>query len=108
MPVLENVHQWTILGSTGTQKAYNLKGNAASITLTYETSSGCTAAIELQHRLGSSAGPYAVIDASTSMSSAALVSRTISGPLEWIRPRLAAITAGGSTQVVTVRLVGRS
>ncbi len=107
MPVLENDIKWIFAGSTAVKKAVNLKGNAANISVVYETSSGCTASLAFLHRMGSSAGTYQAIDPSTAMSSRAVLLKQFTGPLEWVKPQLVAITAG-ATNVVTVYLKGRS
>ena len=103
MPILENAHQWTIT-SSGTQKAFNCKGYARNLTFGLETSSGCTATIVIQTRMGSSAGPYGAMG-STALGTGAFVPLQFSGPLEWVCPRVADITAG-STHVITVYLRG--
>lgn len=102
MPILEVSRKWE-LSSTGTAKAYNAR-NAERLTFTYETSSGCTATIALQHRQGSSAGPYSVIS-SQALSTGAVTTDQFSGPLKWVRPRVTDMTAG-STHLITVRVEG--
>lgn len=104
MAILEASNKWTFTGSTGTGKAFNLRGNSRTITFGIETSSGCTGTVEILHRMGSSEGPYTPLH-STALSSAAFVTQQSAGPLEWIKPRLTALTAG-STNVVTVYLMG--
>ena len=102
MPHLEASRKWTFT-STGTAKAYNAVA-AESLTFGVETSSGCTATVVIQHRMGSSAGPYGTL-ASTSLTTGGFQSLQFNGPLEWVRPRLSDLTAG-STHVVTVYLLG--
>lgn len=102
MPILEVSRAWS-LSSTGTAKAVNCR-YAERLTCTYETSSGCTATIALQHRQGSSAGPYSVLS-SQALSTGAVTTDQFSGPLEWIRPRVTDMTAG-STHLITVRVEG--
>lgn len=103
MPIIEAAFKWTFTGSTGTGKAYNAR-NAQRLTFHYETSSGCTGTVALQHRMGSSAGPYSALS-SQALSTGAVVTDQFSGPLEWVRPRLTDLTSG-STNVVTVYLMG--
>lgn len=103
MACLELSHKWT-LSSTGTAKAINCGGIATAFTLGLETSSGCTATVVFQHRMGSSAGPYSAMG-STSLSTGGFNTLQFAGPLQWVRPRLSDLTAG-STHVVTVYLDG--
>lgn len=104
MPILENTQTWTFTGSTGTGKAFNAKGYARALTFGTETSSGSTATVEWQHRMGSSAGPYEALH-STVFSTGQFVTKQNNGPLEWIRPRVATLTAG-STNIVRCYLMG--
>lgn len=106
MPILETSHQWQFAGSTGTKKAINLGGESRLITVGFETSSGCTGTIGIEGRMGSSAGPYGAITVSTALSAGSFVFNQASGPLKWVRPRLQSITAGGSTNLITVYLMG--
>lgn len=105
MATLENKHKWTFT-STGTGKALDCRGYADAFTFGLETSSGCTATIVIQHRIGSSAGPYGSMG-STALSTGGFQSLQFSGPLEWVRPRVSDATAG-STHVITVYLLGNS
>ena len=103
MAILENSFKWSFT-STGTGKAFDCRGYARNLTFGLETSSGCTATIALQHRQGSSAGPYSVLS-SQALSTGAVTTDQFSGPLEWIRPRVTDMTAG-STHLITVRVEG--
>jgi hypothetical protein len=104
MANLENSHKWTFTGSTGSGKALNIRGYAQAVTFGVEASSGCTATVQVLHRMGSSAGPYSVMN-STALSTGSFVTQQFLGPLEWVKPRLTDLTAG-STNVVTVYLIG--
>lgn len=97
--------KWTFTGSTGSGKAYNLRGNAETLTWVVETSSGCTATVQLQHRMGSSAGPYKALSSVTNSTGDVNTDQMLGGGLEWVRPRLTDLTAG-STNIVTVYLKG--
>jgi hypothetical protein len=103
MPILENSFKWTFT-STGTGKAFNTRGFSQAVTFGIETSSGCTATVQILHRIGSSAGPNSVMN-STALSTGAFVTQQFLGPLEWVKPRLTDLTAG-STHAVTVYLLG--
>lgn len=103
MASIEAAKTWDFT-STGTGKAYDARGYAQSLTFGIETSSGCTATVTLQHRMGSSAGPYSDMF-STAVTSAAFVTVQLLGPLEWLKPRVSAKTAN-STNTVTVYLKG--
>ena len=103
MACLEVSHKWT-LTSTGTGKAINCRGIATAFSVGVETSSGCTATVVFQHRMGSSAGPYSALG-STALSTGAFQTLQFTGPLQWVKPRVSDLTAG-STHVVTVYLDG--
>lgn len=103
MAGLMNAFQWTF-NSTGRGKAFNCRNLAERMTFGYETSSGCTATVALEHRQGSSAGPYSVLS-SQALSTGAHTTDQFPGPYKWIRPRVTDMTAG-STNVVTVYLAG--
>lgn len=104
MPLLENDHEWTFTGSTGTGKAFNARGYARTLTFGAETSSGTTGTVQWLHRMGSSAGPYATL-ASTALSTGQFWTVQNNGPLEWVKPRLTDLTAG-STNIVRCYLMG--
>jgi len=103
MAILETSHKW-VLTSTTAPKAVNIKGYAMSLTFGFETSSGCTATVCVQHRMGSSAGPYSALS-SQALSTGAFQTQQFLGPLEWVKPRVSDMTAG-STHVITVYLYG--
>ncbi len=104
MAIPENSFKWTFTNSTVAVKAYDCRSFSQCITLGYETSAGCTGTVALQHRMGSSAGPYSVIS-SNALAAGEFMTDQFMGPLEWVKPRLVAITAA-STNVVTVYLKG--
>ena len=106
MPQVDAQFTWTFTGSTAVKKAYNLKNYPSHVTFGIETSSGCTATVEILHRMGSSEGPYGVLE-STTISSAAFLTIQKNGPLHFVKPRLASFTSG-STNIVTVYLAARS
>lgn len=87
------------LTSTGTAKAYNLKGYSQGVSFYAETSSGCTATIQIQTRAGSSAStgstptPFAVLS-TINLSTGAVVVDQFMGPLAWVRPRVTDKNAG--------------
>lgn len=103
MAAICNENRWEFT-STGAGKAINCRGLAERLTFGYETSSGCTATIVLQHRLGSSAGPYSALS-SQALSTSAFTTDQFSGPFGWVRPYVPAKTAG-ATNVVTAYLLG--
>jgi hypothetical protein len=102
MPAFETSAGWAFT-STGTGKAVRA-GMAQSLTFDIETSSGCTAAIQILTRQGSSAGAYGVLSTITNDTGALNVAQFL-GPLKWVKPRVTDKTAG-STNIVTVRLTG--
>lgn len=104
MPILEAHQTWTFTGSTGSGKAFNLRGMSRAVTFGAETSSGCTGTVVWQHRMGSSAGPYSDLH-STALAAGAYVTQQSNGPLEWVKPRLSDLTAG-STNIVRCYLMG--
>lgn len=104
MGMLETSHKFATFTSTGTGKAFNAKGYAQGLTFGMETSSGCTATIQILHRMGSSAGPYAVLS-TNNLSTGQFLTDQYMGPLEWVKPRVTDKTAN-STNVVDVYLMG--
>ena len=96
--ICELAQRWTT-STTGGGKAVKVSLSAASFSVYFTTSSGCTATVGLQTCAGSSAGPWVGLEASTAMSSSATLLKQYSGPLEWVRPYVTAIKA--STDVVT-------
>lgn len=103
MGVPETHFTWSFT-STGTGQIFDARGFAQSLTWGIETSSGCTATVQLLHRMGSSAGPMSVMH-STAMSTGLFVTAQMLGPLEFLAPRVTDKTAN-STNVVTVYLKG--
>jgi hypothetical protein len=101
--ILEAKQGWTISGTTGGGKAYQIGPEASLISVYFTSSSGCTATVQLQTCAGSSAGPWVGMGSSTALSSGATTVHQFSGPLEWVRPYCSAIKA--STDVVTVTLI---
>lgn len=101
--IVEAQMGWTVSGTTGGGKAYKLNGEASLITCYFASSSGCTATVQMQTCVGSSAGPWVGLGNSTALSTGAAAVHQFSGPLEWIRPYCSDIKA--STDVVTVRLL---
>lgn len=99
MPYLESAHTWT-LTSTGTGKFQPL-GACQSVTFGIETSSGCTATVQLLHRMGSTAGKDSILS-TNQCTVAVLVTDQYLGPLEYVAPRVVDKTAGGATNTVTV------
>lgn len=105
MPILEVKQTWTFTGSTGAGKAVRVSPSARNLTFGAETSSGCTGTVQWLHRMGSSAGPYSVL-ASTALSSGQFWTVQNNGPLEYVKPNLVSITAGGTTNVIQAYLIG--
>lgn len=103
MASLENSFRWDFT-STGTGNVYDARSVAQSITVGVETSSGCTATIQVLHRMESSAGPRSVL---STVSLAVSEFKTIQflGPLDFLAPRVTDKTAN-STNTVTVYLKG--
>lgn len=104
MAILESATRWDFT-STGTGKAFNLKGMSQSITFGVEPSTNSTATVQILHRMGSSAGTYCVLSTVQCASTGEFVTDQFLGPLEWVKPRVVDKTAGGSTNTVTVYLV---
>jgi hypothetical protein len=104
MAMLETSHKWAQFTSTGTGKAFNCRGMSQGMSFGLETSSGCTATIQILHRMGSSAGPYSVLS-TVNLSTGAFTTDQFLGPLEWVKPRVTDKTAN-STNVVDVYLMG--
>jgi hypothetical protein len=102
MPAFEASASWSFT-STGTGKAVRA-GMAQSLTFTPETSSGCTATVQILTRNGSSGGPYSVLSTLNCTLGEAITVQFL-GPLKWVKPRVTDKTAN-STNVVFVRLTG--
>lgn len=102
MPSFEASGSWAFT-STGTGKAVRA-GQAQSLTFEVETSSGCTASVQILTRQGSSAGPYSALSTITN-DTGALNTVQFLGPLKWVKPRVTDKTAN-STNLVNVRMTG--
>ena len=104
MPILENSYGWTAAAaaSTGALKAYNARGSATELSFYVETGPGCSATIQIQSRISSSAGPYAVVSTVINGSTSQMNLVQVLGPLEWVRPYVVSKTTG----VLTVQLIG--
>jgi len=100
MAILETTHKWAFT-STGTGKFQRL-GPAQSVTFGMETSTGCTATIQVVHRMGTTSSPNSVLS-TVNCTLADLVTDQFLGPLEFVAPRVTDKTSG-STASVTVYL----
>ena len=100
MAYLESAHQWSF-SSTGTGKFQPL-GACLNVTFGAETSSGSTATVQILHRMGSTLGKDGILSTVACTAVGALVTAQLSGPLEYVAPRVVDKTAGGSTNTVTV------
>ena len=98
MAALESFHRWdfSTTASTGPLKAVDFRGTAQRVTLYVETDAGCTATVQIQARVGSSVGPYAVMS-SCNNSTSGLTVIQLNGPLGWVRPNCQAKSTGGLT-----------
>jgi len=103
MAIIETSYKWTFT-STGVGDIFDARGFAQSLTFGVETSSGCTATIQIQHRMGTSDGPRAVMS-TVNLSTGAFTTVQFLGPLDFLAPRVTDKTAN-STNVVTVWLKG--
>ena len=103
MPIFEASQKWA-LTSTGYGK-FQPAGSAESLTFGIETSSGCTATVQIVHRMGSTSGKDGVLS-TVQCTLAALATDQFLGPLEFVAPRVVDKTAGGTTNTVTVYLRG--
>lgn len=103
MGSIETSIRWDFT-STGTGNIVDARGFAQSLTFGVETSSGCTATVQLRHRMGSSNGPTSIMH-STSLSTGEFVTVQLLGPLEFLTARVSDKTAG-ATNTVTVYLKG--
>ncbi len=107
MPMLENSYLWTFSAtSTGAGKAFDSKGYAQGVSFYIETSSGCTATVQIQTRAGSSAGSqspgaWGILSTISCTKSDVQVDQYM-GPLQWVRPNITDKSAG----TVTVYLLG--
>lgn len=107
MAILETKRQWDFT-STGTGKFHPV-GPAESLTFGIRTSSGCTASVQIVHRMGSTSAPGNGTDfvlSTVQCTVADAQTDQFLGPLEWVAPRVKDKTAGGTTNTVTVYLDG--
>ena len=103
--------QWTFT-SSGVGKAIQGTGHDVAYAWQIETSSGCTAVVQIQTRMGSSGGddssgyghPYNAI-ATVVCTVSDVQTAQFLGPLGWMKPRVTDKTAG-ATNVITIRLMG--
>lgn len=103
MAIVETSYKWE-LTSTGLGEIFDARGFAQSLTFGVETSSGCTATIQLQHRMGSSIGPRSALS-TVNLSTGGFATVQFLGPLDYLVPRVTDKTSG-STNIVTVWLKG--
>lgn len=108
MAILENSQKWTFT-STGSGDAFNARGLAQGLTWYVESSSGCTATIQLQSRAGDTTGINAVakwgVLSTVNCTLGDLVIDQFMGPVEFVRPRVTDKTAG-STASIVIYLLG--
>lgn len=104
MPILENSNSWSFLetASTGALKAYDASGRAAALSFYVESGPGCSATIQIQTRIGSSSGAYAVLSTIVNGSTSQVNVAQFLGPLAWVRPYCVAKTTG----TLTVTVIG--
>ena len=103
MAIIETQFKWTFT-STGTGDIFDARGFAQSLTFGVETSSGCTATVQMKHRMGSSNGPMGVLSTVT-LSTGEFATLQFLGPLDYLAPRVTDKTAN-STNTITVYLKG--
>lgn len=107
MPILETKREWTF-SSSGTGKFYPC-GPAQSLTFGIATSSGCTASIQIVHRMGSTSAlnSSAVNFVLSTVQCTVADAQTAQflGPLEYVAPRVKDLTSG-STHAIRVILLG--
>jgi hypothetical protein len=101
--IKEAAAKWTITGTTGGAKAYKLPAEASLITVYFTSSSNCTATMQMQTAVGSSAGPWVGLGNSTALSTRVTAVHQFSGPLEWVRPYCSDISS--ATDVVEIALL---
>lgn len=108
MAHLENTQKWTFT-STGAGEAFNSRGMAQGLSFYIETSSGCTATVQIQSRAGDTTGINAVpawgVLSTVNCTLGQVNVDQFMGPLEFVRPRVTDKTAG-STASVVVYLLG--
>ena len=107
MAIIETKRVWNFT-STGTGKFYPC-GPAQSLTFGITTSSGCTASVQILHRmnstdaLASSAVNFVLSTVQCTLADAVTVQHL--GPLEYAAPRIKDMTSG-STHAIRVILLG--
>ncbi len=97
--ILEAKHAWTFAQSTGAGKAIKLSPSVANISVYFTTSSGCTATVQLETAAESSEGPYASLGSASALSTGSAVLHQFSGPMEWVRPRVASMSTASTNAV---------
>lgn len=103
MGFLESAATWNFT-STGTGK-YMPVGTAQFVSVGVETSSGCTATVQILHKMGSTTGQFNILSTQQcTIADVALYQKN--GPLGYIAPRVVDKTAGGATNTITVHLKG--
>lgn len=108
MADLMNSFRWDFT-STGVGTAFDAKGYAQGLSFYIETSSGCTATVQIQTRAGDSTG----INSTGSWAIVSTVNCTLGqvnidqfmGPMQWVRPRVTDKTSG-STASIVIHLLG--
>lgn len=105
MAIPEISFKWPTFTSTGSGKAVKCH-YAQAVTLGFETSAGCTATVQVLHRMGSSAGVYVALSTLQLDTVGAFTTDQYMGPLVWVKPRVVDKTAGGSTNTVDAYLEG--
>lgn len=110
--IVEDNFLWTHTGSTGSPKAHKVTLEASNLSFWFSgtfgsSATGSTAAtgtVQVQAAIGSSAGPYVSLGSASTLSHTnSVVLHQFSGPLEWVRPRVVALSA--STETITCRLI---
>lgn len=109
--IVEDAYRWAIT-STGGGKAHLISPSAASLSFWFAGTFGssatgstaATATVQVQATFGSSAGPWASLGSASTLSHTNSVTlHQFSGPMEWVRPYVAAQSA--STETITCRLI---
>lgn len=110
MPYLETKRVWNFT-SSGTGK-FMPCGVAQGLTFGITTSSGCTASIQIVHRMGSTGSTSAMSDSNvnwilSTIQCTVADNQTVQflGPLDYVAPRVKDLTAG-STHLIRVYLTG--
>lgn len=110
MAFLETKQIWNFT-STGTGK-FQPCGAAQSLTFGITTSSGCTASVQIVHRMGSTASTSAIASSALNFVLSTIQCTVADaqtdqflGPLDFVAPRVKDMTAG-STHAIRVYLTG--